>query len=246
VVYVPAHGTGRAGPQLSVGILTADLTRLGEEVSILRGSGCWAHVDVMDGAFCPQLTVGPPVLAAVAATGLPVDAHLMVDEPIRLLPEIVAAGPAVVTVHAESTRHLHRTLQELTTLADRQGRQILRGVGISPGTPIHAVEPVIELADLVLIVAVEPGWPGQGPAVSTRRRVEAVREIADRLGCTPRVGVDGGVSLANAAQIASWGVDVIVSGRAIYDGTNPAGNLHRMLEQIRSAPAGGRLAAAAS
>jgi ribulose-phosphate 3-epimerase len=246
VVDVPAHGTGRAGPQLSVGILTADLTRLGEEVSILHGSGCWAHVDVMDGAFCPQLTVGPPVLAAVAATGLPVDAHLMVDEPLRLLPEIVAAGPAVVTVHAESTRHLHRTLQELTTLADRQGRQILRGVGLSPGTPVHAVEPVVELADLILVVAVEPGWPGQGPAVSTRRRVEAVRELADRLGCRPRVGVDGGVSLANAAQIASWGVDVIVSGRAIYDGTDPAGNLHRMLEQIRSVPAGGRLAATAS
>ena len=246
MVDVPAHGTSRAGPQLSVGILTADLTRLGEEVSILHGSGCWAHVDVMDGAFCPQLTVGPPVLAAVAATGLPVDAHLMVDEPLRLLPEIVAAGPAVVTVHAESTRHLHRTLQELTTLADRQGRQILRGVGLSPGTPVHAVEPVVELADLILVVAVEPGWPGQGPAVSTRRRVEAVRELADRLGCTPRVGVDGGVSLANAAQIAGWGIDVIVSGRAIYDGTNPAGNLHRMLEQIRSVPAGGRLAAAAS
>ena len=246
MVDVPADGTGRAGPQLSVGILTADLTRLGEEVSILHGSGCWAHVDVMDGAFCPQLTVGPPVVAAVAATGLPVDVHLMVDEPIRLLPEIVAAGPAVVTVHAESTRHLHRTLQELTTLADRQGRQILRGVGISPGTPVHAVEPVIELADLVLIVAVEPGWPGQGPAVSSRRRVEAVRELADRLGCTARVGVDGGVSLANAAEIASWGIDVIVSGRAIYDGTDPAGNLRRMLEQIRSVPASGRIAAAAS
>lgn len=246
MVDVPADGTGRAGPQLSVGILTADLTRLGEEVSILHGSGCWAHVDVMDGAFCPQLTVGPPVLAAVAATGLPVDVHLMVDEPIRLLPEIVAAGPAVVTVHAESTRHLHRTLQELTTLADRQGRRILRGVGISPGTPVHAVEPVIELADLVLIVAVEPGWPGQGPAVSSRRRVEAVRELADRLGCTPRVGVDGGVSLANAAQIASWGIDVIVSGRAIYDGVDPAGNLRRMLEQIRSVPASGRNGAVAS
>jgi ribulose-phosphate 3-epimerase len=105
---------------------------------------------------------------------------------------------------------------------------------------------VIELADLVLIVAVEPGWPGQGPAVSSRRRVEAVRELADRLGCTPRVGVDGGVSLANAAQIASWGIDVIVSGRAIYDGTDPAGNLRRMLEQIRSVPASGRVAAVAS
>jgi ribulose-phosphate 3-epimerase len=246
MVDLRAGGLGRTGPQLSVGVLTADLTRLAEEISILHRSGCWAHVDVMDGVFCPQLTVGAPVIAAAASTGLPVDAHLMVDEPIRILPEIVAAGPAVVTVHAESTRHLHRTLQELAALADAHGRRILRGVGISPGTPVHAVEPVLELADLILVLAVEPGWPGQSPAASTRRRVEAVRELADTLGCTPTVGVDGGVSLANAAEMAGWGVDVIVSGRAIYDGRDPSGNLRRMLEQLRSAPDDSRMAAAAS
>src|SRR5271155_3301482 len=108
-----AQAMSGAGPQLSVGVLTADLTRLGDELSILHGTGCWAHIDVMDGAFCPQLTVGPAVVAAVASTGLPVDVHLMVDEPMRILPEIVAAGPAVGTGHAEATRHLHRTLQEL-------------------------------------------------------------------------------------------------------------------------------------
>src|SRR5690242_3443152 len=87
----------RTGPKLSAGVLTADLTRLGDELTILRGTGCWAHVDVMDGSFCPQLTVGPGFVAAVAAAGIPVDAHLLVDEPRRLLPDIVAAGPAVVT-----------------------------------------------------------------------------------------------------------------------------------------------------
>jgi ribulose-phosphate 3-epimerase len=245
-VVLRTEGTGRAAPQLSFGVLTADLTRLREEVSILYGSGCWAHVDVMDGAFCPQLTAGAPLVAAVASTGLPVDAHLMVEEPIRFLPEIVAAGPAVVTVHAESTRHLHGTLQELAVLSAAQDRKILRGVGISPGTPVQAVEPVLELADLVLVLAVEPGWPGQLPAASTRRRVEAVRDLADGLGCTPLVGVDGGVSLVNAAQIAGWGVDIVVSGRAIYDGKDPTGKLRRMLEQLRSAPADGGVAAAAS
>jgi len=235
-----------AGPQLSVGVLTADLTRLGEELSILHGTGCWAHIDVMDGAFCPQFTVGPAVVAAVASTGLPVDAHLMVDEPIRILPEIVAAGPAVVTVHAEATRHLHRTLQELSALADRHDRPIMRGVGISPGTPVQAVEPVLELVDLVLVLAVDPGWPGQGPAASTRRRVGAVRQLAAGLGHAVQVGVDGGVSLANAGEIATWGVDVVVSGRAIYDGTDPAGNLGRMLDQLRSAPARSRIDAVAS
>jgi ribulose-phosphate 3-epimerase len=235
-----------AGPQLSVGVLTADLTRLGDELAVLRGTGCWAHVDLMDGAFCPQLTVGPAFVAAVASAGLPIDAHIMVDEPIRFLPEIVAAGPAVVTVHAESTRHLYRTLQELAALAEQQDRQILRGVGISPGTPVHAVEPVLELVDLVLVLAVEPCWAGQTPAASTRRRVGAVRELTAAAGSRALVGVDGGVSMGNAAEIAGWGVDVIVSGRAIYDGSNPAANLGRMLELLRPAPANSRVDAVAS
>ena len=230
-----------AGPQLSVGVLTADLTRLGDELGILRGTACWAHVDLMDGAFCPQLTVGPAVVSAVASAGVPVDAHVMVDEPIRILPELVAAGAAVITVHAEATRHLHRTLQELAALAQRHDRRILRGVGISPGTPVQAVEPVLELVDLVLVLAVEPGWPAQSPAVSTRRRVRAVRELAATLGTEVQVGVDGGVTLANAAQVASWGADVVVSGRAIYDGCDPAGNLSRMLDQLRSAPERARI-----
>src|SRR5580658_2607521 len=135
-------------PRLSAGVITADLTRLGAELEILRDKAEWAHVDVMDGAFCPQLTVGPAFIAAVAATGIPVDAHLMVEEPRRLLPEIAAAGAAVITVHAEATRHLHRTMTELTELS-RQGRPFLRGVAINPGTPVHAVEPVLGLADLV-------------------------------------------------------------------------------------------------
>src|SRR5215471_16418718 len=204
----------RTGPKLSAGVLTADLTRLGDELAILRGTGCWAHVDVMDGSFCPQLTVGPGFVAAVAAAGIPVDAHLLVDEPRRLLPDIVAAGPAVVTVHAEATRHPHRTLQELTALAAARPAPVLRGVAISPGTPVTAVEPLLELTDLVLVLAVDPGWPGQ-PVM---------------------VGVDGGVTMANAAEIAGWGADVVVSGSAIYDGRDPAGNLDRMLARLSTNP----------
>jgi len=218
-------------PRLSAGVLTADLTRLGAEVEILRGAAGWAHVDVMDGAFCPQLTVGPPFLAAVASTGIPVDAHLMVTEPRRLLPEVAAAGAAVITVHAEATRHLHRTLQEMTELA-AAGPGFLRGVAINPGTPVQAAEPVLELADLILVLAVNPGWPGQAPAANTRRRVDAVRELARSAGAQVLVGVDGGVTIGNAAQIASWGIDVIVSGSAIFDRADPAGNLARMLQQL--------------
>lgn len=226
----------RTGPKLSAGVLTADLTRLGDELAILRGTGCWAHVDVMDGSFCPQLTVGPAFVAAVAAAGIPVDAHLLVDEPRRLLPDIVAAGPAVVTVHTEATRHPHRTLQELTALAAARPAPVLRGVAISPGTPVTAVEPLLELTDLVLVLAVDPGWPGQPPAANTQRRVAAVRNLAAEAGRPVMVGVDGGVTMANAAEIAGWGADVVVSGSAIYDGRDPAGNLDRMLARLSMAP----------
>jgi ribulose-phosphate 3-epimerase len=233
--------TTPAPPRLSVGVLTADLTRLGEELEPLRDRSCWAHVDVMDGTFCPQLTVGPAVIRAIAATGAVVDAHLMVDEPRRMLPDIVSAGASVVTVHAESTRHLHRTLQELTGLAAAAPGAVLRGVAINPGTPVPAVEPVLELVDLVLVLAVNPGWPGQQPAANTQRRVRAVRELAAAAGSSVMVGVDGGVTMANAAGVAGWGADVIVSGSAIYDGTDPAGNLSQMLERLghTAAPARG-------
>jgi ribulose-phosphate 3-epimerase len=220
-----------AAPRLSAGVITADLTKLGVELGILRGKAAWAHVDVMDGAFCPKLTVGPAFVAAVASTGIPVDAHLMVEEPRWLVPEIAAAGASVITVHAEATRHLHRTVQEMTQLAG-ESRSFLRGVAINPGTPVHVVEPVLELADLILVLAVNPGWSGQVPVAGTRRRVEAVRELAAKQHADVLVGVDGGVTIANAADIAAWGIDVIVSGSAIFDGCRPAANLELMTQAL--------------
>ena len=226
-------GARAPGPRLSAGVITADLTRLGAELELLRGRAAWAHVDVMDGVFCPQLTVGPAFVAAVASTGIPVDAHLIVEEPRRLLPEIAAAGASVITVHAEATRHLHRTLQEMTALAG-QPRSFLRGVAVNPGTPVHAVEPVLWLADLVLVLAVSPGWPGQAPAANTRQRVDQVRELARAAGADVLVGVDGGVTLANAAEMAGWGIDVIVSGSAVFDRVDPARNLDLLTRQLRT------------
>jgi ribulose-phosphate 3-epimerase len=225
-----------AGPRLSAGVITADLTRLGTELDVIRGRAHWAHVDVMDGAFCPQLTVGPSFVRAVASTGIPVDAHLLVEEPARFLEQVVHAGAEIVTVHAESGRHPHRALQELTQLS-AEVRPVIRGYAINPGTPVQAIEPVLELVDLVLVLAVNPGWSGQAPAANTARRIAAAREITSAAGHPVLVGVDGGVSLTNAADVASWGADIVVSGSAIFDGKDAAGNVAAMLAALGAPPA---------
>jgi ribulose-phosphate 3-epimerase len=232
----PLADQAATGPRLSAGVITADLTRLGTEMDVIRGRAHWAHIDVMDGAFCPQLTVGPSFVRAVASTGVPVDAHLLVTEPLRFLPLVVDAGAEIVTVHAESGRHPHRALQELTQLS-ADVRPVIRGYAINPGTPVQAIEPVLDLVDLVLVLAVNPGWSGQAPAANTARRIAVAREITSAAGHPVLVGVDGGVSLANAAEVASWGADVVVSGSAIFDGKDAAGNLAAMLAALGAPPA---------
>jgi ribulose-phosphate 3-epimerase len=232
----PGFTEDAAPPRLSAGILTADLTRLGAELDLIRDRADFAHVDVMDGTFCPQLTVGPPVIAAAASTGVPVDAHLMVDEPGRMLPDVVRAGASIVTVHAEASRHPHRVLTELTELS-ASVRPVIRGYALNPGTPVGVIEPVLDLIDLVLVLAVSPGWSGQAPAASTPRRIAAARELVQAAGRRILVGVDGGVTLRNAAEVATWGADLVVSGSAIFDGRDAAGNLTAMLTALRAQPA---------
>ena len=145
--------------------------------------------------------------------------------------------PSAGVITPDMTRHLHRTMQEMTQLAAGP-HPFLRGVAINPGTPVHAVEPVLGLADLVLVLAVNPGWPGQPPAPGTRRRIEAVRELAAGSGTDVLVGVDGGVTLGNAAEIAGWGPDVIVSGSAIFDRRSPARNLELLTQALQHPVAG--------
>jgi ribulose-phosphate 3-epimerase len=225
---------------LSVGVLAADLLNLGRDVGVLEQAGVpLLHIDVMDGCFTPMMTIGPPVIRAIK-TRLLKDVHLMIRDPLDRLVDYVAAGADIVTVHVESCEHIHRVLQQLGGLrnANDAGRGVMRGIALNPGTPIQAIEPLLDEVDLVLLLAINPGWGGQSFLPSTLNRLARVREmVAD----APRpilVGVDGGITRANIGQLAGTGVDVVVTGSAIFDGNTPAATGAAMLAALRKQESG--------
>jgi len=225
-----------ATPTLSVGVLTADLLSLGSELTLLEDAGvAVAHVDVMDGCFCPMMTVGPPFVKALR-TRLLKDVHLMIDEPLTKVGDYVAAGADIVTVHVEASRHVHRVLQQLggMTNANDAARGIVRGVALNPGTPVEAIEPVLDEIELVLVLAVNPGWGGQRFISATFDRLARAKEIVGRSGRRILVGVDGGITKQNVAEVARAGADLIVTGSAVFDGKAAAENARFMLDAVRA------------
>jgi ribulose-phosphate 3-epimerase len=232
------------GPRLTVGMITADLTRLGDEMAILDRAGVeLVHVDVMDGVFCPMLTVGPPVIKAIR-TPLLKDVHLMIDDPLSKVAAFVEAGADLITFQIEGAPQPHRVLQVLgaATNANDPGRGIVRGIAINPSTPVGAIEPLLDEVDYVLVLAVNPGWGGQAFIPATEGRLEAARRLIEGSGRRILLGVDGGVTRANVARVATLGADIVVSGSAIFDGSAAAAeNATFMLDQVRTA---GRSAAA--
>lgn len=214
-----------SGPHLSIGMLAADLLRLGEELALLEQAGATlVHVDVMDGLFCPQLTVGPLFVRALAGPFLK-DVHLMIERPEATVDAYVAAGADVIAFNLEGTRHPHRVLQALA------GTEVVAGVALNPGTPVQTVEPLLDLLDYVLLLAVNPGWPGQRFAESTAGRVRELRELAaDR---ELLVGVDGGITNETIDAVAALGLDVIVAGSAVFEGGTPLENARSMIDRAR-------------
>ena len=225
----------RGGPRLTVGLITADLLRLGEELELLEGKGAeLVHIDVMDGVFCPMFTVGPPVIKALR-TPLLKDAHLMIEDPLSKVESFVEAGADLITFHVEGARQPHRVLQVLgkATNANDPARGIVRGIALNPGTPLEAIEPLLDDVDLVLLLAVNPGWGGQRFIPATIGRIARARRMLETAGRRILLGVDGAITKENIRSVAGTGVDLVVTGSAVFDGKAPAENARYMLAALR-------------
>ncbi len=226
-----------ASPALSVGMLTANLLALGAEISLLERTGVkLVHVDVMDGCFCPMMTVGPPLIKAIK-TCLLKDAHLMIVDPLEKIADYVAAGADIITIHQEAGPHVHRVLQKLGTLtnANDPERGIIRGIALNPGTPLETLDPVLDEVDFILLLAVNPGWGGQKFIPSTFARIAKARRMIADSRREILLGVDGGITRSNIADVTKTGADVIVTGSAVFDGKAPEENAKFMLEAVKVA-----------
>jgi ribulose-phosphate 3-epimerase len=198
--------------KIAPSILSADFGLLAEQIKAVEEAGAdWIHVDVMDGRFVPNITIGPLIVeAARRATNLPLDVHLMIEQPTRYLQAFADAGADYIVVHAEACRHLHRALQMINDLGKKAG------VAFNPGTPIDALENVLDLTDLVLLMSVNPGFGGQKFIESTLPKIAKAREIIEKSNREIEVEVDGGISPTTSDSVIQAGANVLVAGSAVY------------------------------
>ncbi|TAN63653.1 ribulose-phosphate 3-epimerase [bacterium] len=198
--------------KISPSILSADFTKLGDELKAVEAAGAdYIHIDVMDGRFVPNITIGPFVVEAVKrASKLPLDVHLMIGAPERFVTEFAKAGSNIITVHAEATRHLHGTIQAIKKAGVRAG------VSLNPATPISAIEEILPELDLVLVMSVNPGFSGQSFIASSLKKIERIRKMITASGKAIELEVDGGIKVSNIKDAADAGADVFVSGSGVF------------------------------
>jgi ribulose-phosphate 3-epimerase len=215
-------------------ILSADFSRLGEEVKAVDQAGAdWIHVDVMDGRFVPNITIGPLVVNAIRPiTDKPLDVHLMIVEPEKYVADFAQAGADIISVHAEhnASPHLHRTLQ----LIKDQGKQA--GVVLNPATPLDLIDYALELCDLVLIMSVNPGFGGQKFISGVVPKIRQLRQICDERGLDPWIEVDGGLKANNTWQVLEAGANAIVAGSAVFKADDYASAIEDIRNSKRSEP----------
>ena len=213
--------------QIAPSLLSADFAALGEAIAKAeRGGADLIHVDVMDGHFVPNITMGPPVVKSLKRVSrLPLDVHLMIEQPDRFIEAFVAAGAASVTVHVEAVVHLHRTVQFIKSLGAKAG------VALNPATPVTALEQIAGDLDYVLVMTVNPGFGGQTFIPRSESKVRAVRALLDREGSRAPIEVDGGIDVTTAPRIVAAGADVLVAGNAVFGSPDP----ERAIRDLRAA-----------
>ena len=202
--------------KLAPSILAADFARLGEQVQeAITAGAAHIHLDVMDGHFVPNISIGPLIVAALRpqarAAGVLLDVHLMIENPERYLADFAHAGADILTVHVETCPHLHRTIQMIRELG------VKPGVTLNPATPLTTLEPILPDVDLVLIMSVNPGFGGQSYIPGSTAKIRRLRQMLDEIGSTADLEVDGGIKVSNAAEIVHAGANVLVAGSAIFN-----------------------------
>ena len=214
--------------KLAPSILSADFARLGEQIAeVARAGADYIHVDVMDGHFVPNITIGAPVVASIRrVTSLPLDVHLMIEHPERYISDFVKAGADIITVHVEASPHLQSTIRLIKELGAKAG------VSLNPATPLSAVDEFIHHVDLILIMSVNPGFGGQSFIPITLAKIATMRRILDDRGLIAELEVDGGINADNAPDIVEAGADVLVAGNSIFKSRE---GISRALQKLREA-----------
>jgi ribulose-phosphate 3-epimerase len=213
--------------EIAPSILSADFTRLAEAISDIREGGATVlHVDVMDGHFVPNITIGLPVVKSLrAATDMTIDTHLMISEPGRYAVEFVKAGANMVSVHVEADVHLQRTLTAIREAGAKAG------IAINPGTPLVSLEEVLPYADFVLLMSVNPGFGGQKFVPTSLDKLKRLKQMIDDRGLSVRIEIDGGIDASNIAEICEAGAEIVVAGSAVFGGGRPAEAVKELIDR---------------